>query len=306
HGFFLPYRQHKRSLLMVEFRWKKEEPKDFIVKEVAEYPLKENGKHYLYLLVKRNLTTKELSKLLGFSYAGMKDKVALTSQFVSFETFVGESLRERIGKDGWFILKFLGRIQKKIKIGQLKGNKFAVRLKGLKINDRSWFINYYDVQRIYLNRERGKELLKRLSLKPRKRLKWSENFYIDAFLSFLWNKSLEYFLMEKFDGYYIKEKEELFFIPKKDEDFQSLPKFWTILGYKKKLLDSEKFYEKVLSEEGFSKNEFLELLRKLGIKGDYRMTYILVKDFKKIGDYIFFYLPKGSYATMYLKHLQEK
>ena len=33
---------------MVEFRWKKEEPEDFIVKEVAEYPLKENGKHYLF------------------------------------------------------------------------------------------------------------------------------------------------------------------------------------------------------------------------------------------------------------------
>ncbi|RUM44150.1 MAG: tRNA pseudouridine(13) synthase TruD, partial [Desulfurobacterium sp.] len=61
----------------------------------------------------------------------------------------------------------------------------------------------------------------------------------------------------------------------------------------------------VLKEEGFELEEFLELLKKLKIKGDYRMTYVKVRNLKRIGSYLFLYLPKGSYATMFLKHLQK-
>jgi len=35
------------------------------------------------------------------------------------------------------------------------------------------------------------------------------------------------------------------------------------------------------------------------------MTYVKVRELKKIGDYLFFFLPKGSYATMFLKHIQK-
>ena len=110
--------------------------------------------------------------------------------------------------------------------------------------------------------------------------------------------------MERTKGHFICEKEELFFIPEKGFNYASLPKFWTILGYKKKLLDSESYYREVLKKEGFELEEFLELLKKLRIKGDYRMTYVKVKELKKIGNYLFFFLPKGSYATMFLKHIQ--
>jgi len=292
-------------MVTVKFNWKREVPEDFIVKEVAEYPLTPKGEHYLYLLVKRNLTTKELARIFGFSYAGMKDKLALTSQFVSFEKFVGEFLKRKVSNDSWYILKFIGRVQRKIKIGQLKGNRFAVNLRSFETEGRDWFINYYDVQRVKNNSQRGRELLKKLLEKPKRKLKWSENFYIDAYLSYLWNKSLEKFLMERTKGHFICEKEELFFIPEKGFNYASLPKFWTILGYKKKLLDSESYYREVLKEEGFELEEFLELLKKLRIKGDYRMTYVKVRELKKIGDYLFFFLPKGSYATMFLKHIQK-
>ena len=292
-------------MVTVKFNWKREVPEDFIVKEVAEYPLTPKGEHYLYLLVKRNLTTKELARIFGFSYAGMKDKLALTSQFVSFEKFVGEFLKRKVSNDSWYILKFIGRVQRKIKIGQLKGNRFAVNLRSFETEGRDWFINYYDVQRVKNNSQRGRELLKKLLEKPKRKLKWSENFYIDAYLSYLWNKSLEKFLMERTKGHFICEKEELFFIPEKGFNYASLPKFWTILGYKKKLLDSESYYREVLKKEGFELEEFLELLKKLRIKGDYRMTYVKVRELKKIGNYLFFFLPKGSYATMFLKHIQK-
>ncbi|ADY73979.1 tRNA pseudouridine synthase D TruD [Desulfurobacterium thermolithotrophum DSM 11699] len=288
---------------LIEFKWKREVPEDFIVKETAEYPFSDSGNYYLYLLIKRNLSTRDLAEKLQFSYAGMKDKLALTFQYVSFDKFIGNYKKEKIDSKSWYILKFVGRIKKKIKIGQLKGNRFFINLRDLKTEERNWFINYYDIQRINNNWKKGRNLIKKLFKSPKRKLKWRENFFIDSYLSYLWNKSLELYLKERVSGHFIKEKNETFFIPEL-EDFQALPKFWTILGYKKKLLESEIYYEKILKEEGFELKEFLELLRKLRIKGDYRMTYVLVRDFKKVGNYVFFYLPKGSYATMYLKHLQ--
>ncbi len=286
----------------VEFKWRREKPEDFIVKEVSEIPLDSSGNHYLYLLAKRNLTTKEIARKLNLSYAGMKDKTALTFQKVSSDRFLGEFLRENIDSKSWFILKFLGRTKRKLKIGQLKGNKFAVNVSGFEAKEVPAFINYYDVQRISGNWQRGREILFKLFEKPKRKLSWTQNFLIDSYLSYLWNRSLEFYLKEKFSGYYVVDREERFLIPER-VDVGELPKFWTILGYKKKLLDSEEFYRKILEEEGFSLEELLELLRFLRIKGDYRMTYVIPRNVKKIGIYLFFFLPKGSFATMFLKHV---
>ncbi len=285
----------------VEFTWKREKPEDFIVREVSEFEMESSGNFFLYLLAKRNLTTKEICRKLNLSYAGMKDKFALTFQKVSSERFLGDYYEERWDENSWFKLKFLGRVRKKVKIGQLKGNKFAINVENLKIKKVSAFINYYDIQRISKNWERGKEILEKLIEKPKKRLSWSQNFLIDSYLSYLWNKSLEEFLKEKFSGYYVTERGEKFFIP--DElKVEKLPKFWTVLGYKKKLLNSEIYYRRVLEREGWKLEEILELLKKLGIKGDYRMTYIVPRETKRIGNYLFFFLPKGAFATMLLKH----
>jgi tRNA pseudouridine13 synthase len=285
----------------VEFTWKREKPEDFIVREVSEFEMESSGNFFLYLLAKRNLTTREICKKFNLSYAGMKDRFALTFQKVSSEKFLGDYYEERLDETSWFKLKFLGRVRKKVKIGQLKGNKFAINVENLKIKKVSAFINYYDIQRISKNWERGKEILEKLIEKPKKRLSWSQNFLIDSYLSYLWNKSLEEFLKEKFSGYYVTERGEKFFIP--DElKVEKLPKFWTVLGYKKKLLNSEIYYRRVLEREGWKLEEILELLKKLGIKGDYRMTYIVPREIKRIGNYLFFFLPKGAFATMLLKH----
>ncbi len=288
----------------VEFSFKRRRPEDFIVKEVSDFEEREKGSHYLYLLAKRNYTTKEIAKAFNLSYAGMKDKFALTFQKVSSGEFLEDFISDRSGQK-WFVLKFLKRIGKKVKIGQLKGNRFAVNLKGFPVKEVRAFINYYDSQRLSGNFERGRELFKRLLERPKRRLKWSENYLLDSYLSYLWNRSLELYLKEKFSGYYVLEGNGRFFIPQGlEERVEELPKFWTILGYKKKLLTSQDYYEVVLKEEGFTLSEVLEGLRALGIKGDYRMSYVLVREFKLIGSYGHFFLPKGSFGTMFLKHLQ--
>jgi tRNA pseudouridine13 synthase len=76
-------------------------PFDFIVQEVAEYPEGEN--YFLYKLVKRNLNSNDpeivgFLKSLGvkeYSYAGLKDRYALTVQHVSLDKFVGKKLIKR-------------------------------------------------------------------------------------------------------------------------------------------------------------------------------------------------------------------
>ena len=294
----------EERLREVRFIWERKKPEDFIVKEISDFEEREDGAHYLYLLAKRNYTTRELAKAFNLSYAGMKDRFALTFQKVSSPEFLGDFISNTDG-DRWFALKFLKKIGRKVKIGQLRGNRFAVNLSGFPFRERRAFINYYDLQRISGNRDRGRELLLKLLEKPKRRLRWIENLLLDSYLSYLWNRSLELYLRERFGGYYICDGGERFFIPEGfEERIPELPKFWTILGYKKKLLDSEVYYREVLREEGFNLREVLEGLRALGIKGDYRMSYVLVRDFKVTGEYGHFFLPKGSFATMFLKHIQ--
>ena len=282
----------------MEYKWKiKNKPEDFIVVEKASYP-QEEGEYNLYLLIKRNLNTLDIAKKLNLSYAGLKDKNALTFQYVTSLEDYGNLKIEKF-KDNFFILKKLRKAKRKIKIGQLEGNYFDIKLpeKIKAINEI--FINYFDTQRIKpFNISKGKQLL----LANRK-LSKKENFFIDAYLSYLWNKSLELFLKDKYKGIFLEEHNQKFFIPL---EFNDLPKFWTILGYKAKLEESKQYYEEILKEEGFSLKEFLEILKRRKIKGDYRRTYEKATEIKLYGNRIRFFLKKGAYATMYLKHLYTK
>ncbi len=288
----------------LEFKWRRRRPEDFIVKEVSDFEEEREGNFYLYLLAKRNLTTREVCSKLNLSYAGMKDKFALTFQKVSSQKFLGNFYFENFDGERWFKLKFIKRIRRKVKIGQLKGNKFAVNVSGFRVRDLEAFVNYYDTQRIANNWQRGRELLRKLEKSGKRKLSWSENFLIDSYLSYLWNRSLEEFLKERFSGIWVVEDGERFFIPE-ELNLSEIPKFWTILGYKKKLLQSEGYYERILREEGWELQSFLELLKRLKIKGDYRMTYVIPRNVRRVGNYIHFFLPKGSFATMFLKHSLE-
>ncbi|OMH41399.1 tRNA pseudouridine(13) synthase TruD [Desulfurobacterium indicum] len=277
----------------------KKRPKDFIVIEEASLETDENGTHFLYLLTKKNLTTRELASFLGFSYAGLKDKTAITVQHVTFPEFKGNHIRENL-KDGTYFLKFIGKIKKKIKIGHLKGNRFYIKLHGQKVKPADYFINFYGIQRLKGNIDKGKKLFKKLMEKPRK-LKWRENFLIDAFLSFLWNETLNLYLSETVEGTFKTHEDFRFFIP--SEPFEKIrekvPRFWTIAGHKKDYRESWSFYKKILLKEGISTDDFIKTLKNLRIKGDFRKTYLPVEA-KIENDFISFSLPKGAYATVYL------
>ena len=295
----------------IEFNWNvKEKPEDFIVKEVAEHPLDEKGRYFLYLLIKRDMNTKEITASYKLWYAGLKDKKALTFQYVSSDRYLGDFIKEKRSDNSFFIMYFLGKVKKRVKIGHLIGNKFSIKLKNNSIELKNWFINYYDLQRIERNLNKGKRLLLNSeNLQGWKKLRWLENFYIEAYLSYLWNKALELYIMENFEGYFIKEKFFKFFIPYTDYNylFQNVQKFWPILGYKVKLNEVERdIYNKVLFKEGLNLEDLLKKLKSLKLKGDYRKTFLKAEDIKTNNERIDFFLPKGAYATMYLKHIYKK
>ncbi|MDQ7054989.1 MAG: tRNA pseudouridine(13) synthase TruD [Persephonella sp.] len=113
------------------FRWNvKEKPEDFIVKEEMDFQLDERGNFFLYMLIKRNLNTRAVCYPLKLSYAGLKDKNAITFQYVSSEINHGDYFVKKFDKNSFFALVRIGKIRRKIRIGHLKGNKFSIKLKG--------------------------------------------------------------------------------------------------------------------------------------------------------------------------------
>ena len=297
----------EENMKTLNFLWKPKKCEDFIVKEVANF---EEGKnHYLYLLVKRNLNTKELAKKLNFSYAGLKDKFSISFQYVSFDSFYKEKEFKKIDKGSWYYLCYLKTIKKKIKVGNLKGNKFLINIKNFPIKESlpKLMINYFDTQRFSKNVKRGKKLIKE-GLRSFKRPNWLKSFFINSYLSYLWNKAI-YSILSIYPGYFIEDKGFKFYILENENNLLLLEqKYFPILGYKVKLNNFEKnVYEKILNKEGFSLDEIIEKLKKINVKGDYRKIYIKPQNISFLANktFIKFFLEKGAYATMFLKHIQK-
>lgn len=291
----------------IPFLWNvKEKPEDFIVKEVSHIERNDSGRFFLYLLIKRNMNTSEIAGRFNLSYAGLKDKNALTFQYVSSERFIGNVYSEK-GKNSFFALLFLYKISRKLRIGNLMGNIFSIKLKSENIKPQDWFINYYDVQRLSRNAQKGKKLL--LDRETKRSYNWLERFYIDAYLSFLWNKAVEVYLKEHYSGYIITENKHSFFIPETSytELMEKVQKFWSVLGYKVKLSSLEKqIYTEILKDQETDLETITNRLRKLKVKGDYRKTFLRAENIKIKNGRINFFLPKGAYATMFLKHIYAK
>ena len=281
----------------------KSKPEDFIVKEIASYESGNN--HYLYLLVKRDYNLFDLTKKYSFSFAGIKDKKALTFQYVSFDEFKGSffaisNFKERVkNKEPWYFFRFVKKIKRKVRPGFLKGNEFFIKVDVDKIEIKDWFVNYYDLQRLKDNWRDGLEILLNLNKSEAKRIKKDriKSIKVDAFLSYLWNKSLELFLKENSDGYYIKDENFYFFIPYNKLNLN----YWPILGYKLKEDNYLSYYESILERFNLNLDLLFEKLRLLRFKGDFRKVFVDVDKKRIINNYFNFILPKGCYATMYLK-----
>ncbi|MFP4116578.1 MAG: tRNA pseudouridine(13) synthase TruD [Candidatus Aenigmatarchaeota archaeon] len=162
----------------------KTKPEDFVVEEVP-IDLEEGGNFLLCKLKKRNMTTFEaidrISSKLRLSkkrigYAGLKDKRACTTQFVTLEGLDGEEVK--LDEEGLEV-EAVKKVSRSLKNGDLKENRFTITLRGIDVGleecrerlqelaeeIKEGVPNYYGLQRFGGKRPIthlvGKELLRR-------------------------------------------------------------------------------------------------------------------------------------------------
>lgn len=117
-------------------------PRDFVVEEVPLYEFCGEGEHLVLFVRKKGISTLELismiAKYLGIKnkeigYAGLKDKHAMTKQYISLHKKYEAQMDAFEHED----VKILSKTyhNNKIRIGHLSGNKFYIKLK--KVNPTS-------------------------------------------------------------------------------------------------------------------------------------------------------------------------
>lgn len=180
--------------------------RDFIVEELPLYPFSGNGEHLVLKIRKKNLTTWQMlqaisertgAKVSQMGYAGLKDKEAMTIQYVTLPKIY----ENEIAKLDHPQIKILDATyhNNKLRIGHLKGNRFFVRLKkvgdveALKINEALGKIgeqgmpNYFGYQRF--GRDKQNYELGRLIVegKRKERDRKKRKLFVNAYQSHLFN-----------------------------------------------------------------------------------------------------------------------
>ena len=111
--------------------------RDFIVDEIPLYEFTGEGEHLILHVRKKDMTTWEMVSAIAkyckikqrdIGYAGLKDKHAMTMQYISVLAKDNEEILKTFNHDKIKILATY-RHNNKIRIGHLKGNHFKVRLK---------------------------------------------------------------------------------------------------------------------------------------------------------------------------------
>lgn len=184
----------------------KQSPRDFVVEEVPLYSFSGEGAHLILKLRKKSLTTFEILKVLSsnlgikeneIGYAGLKDKNALSIQYISLP----RHLTDKIESLNLPNIKILEKTyhNNKIKLGHLKGNKFFIRLKKLdKLNaqktaevcktmEQFGIPNYFGYQRFGKEGDNYQAGLEIIEKKRKVRNKKMQNFLISAYQSYLYN-----------------------------------------------------------------------------------------------------------------------
>ncbi len=132
------------------------EPEDFCVDEIPAYKPSGTGSHLYVLIKKRLLTTPDMVHLIakaagvaeaGIGHAGMKDKYAVTTQWLSLPLPCRQP--EAWELPATIMVLESGLHTNKLRTGHLHGNRFTLRLVDLQPEDTSRF------QALWARIERG-------------------------------------------------------------------------------------------------------------------------------------------------------
>ncbi len=110
----------------------KQQPADFMVEEIPDYTISTvKNEHTVFLLEKQEIDTFDAIRriaqrlrlpLFEIGYAGLKDRHAFTRQYLSIPTKYNIQALQM----DFMSLTLVGYSQKKIKIGDLSGNRFSI------------------------------------------------------------------------------------------------------------------------------------------------------------------------------------
>jgi len=140
----------------------KVQPEDFVVSEVISLSPSSKGEYSLYLLKKRDLTTWEALGQIAkafklpleyFGYGGLKDKRALSTQFITIKGGPKEDF-----KGQKFELIYLGKTEEPLGKEHLLGNNFEITVREVSLPEEKIYEetekvkkfglpNYFDEQR---------------------------------------------------------------------------------------------------------------------------------------------------------------
>lgn len=287
----------------------KEVPEDFIVKEKSTVKACDKGEYVYFLLKKRNYNTvdalEQVAKAVHapvkwFGFAGNKDKRAVTEQVCSAKMVSDEKLKAVSIKD--IEIKILGRGDKPISLGDLEGNYFEIIVKDVKKPKMiTKFLNYFGEQRFGSNNaEVGRAIVKKdfkkaaylLGLNPGNPIgeltkinKKVLAIYVNAYQSLLWNEAVK-----KLAGTGVRE------VP--------------VIGFGTVFENDEvkKVMEEIMKREEITLRDFIiKQMPDLSSEGTVRKVYCNAEDLEieeKEGNILLkFFLPKGSYATVFIDEL---
>ena len=182
-------------------------PEDFVVEELPAYQPSGEGEHLFVWLEKRGRSTQEVAKALArhcgveerlVSWAGLKDRQALTRQYLCLPAKAGEPAIGSFAHPGVTVLRW-ARHRNKLKTGHLQGNRFELWLRGVSdvgaleatIGElKARGVPNYGEQRFGVtgaNAERGKALL---LAGGRHRDRFERKLLLSAYQSALFNRVL--------------------------------------------------------------------------------------------------------------------
>jgi len=187
---------------------------DFVVEEVSVFEPSGVGDHVFVNLTKRDINTREVARRLagvfglpmtGVGYAGLKDRRAVSTQ--TFSLHLPEIESEDVGDIEYLLsaelpvkVNWVRRHTRKLRTGQLRGNRFIINVTGLEIGvgealERAEAIsrllgtvgmpNYYGSQRVdSVNVRSGYEVLKG---RRRVRDRWLRRLLVSSYVDHLCN-----------------------------------------------------------------------------------------------------------------------
>lgn len=303
----------------------KQKPEDFIVREITIIKPWDEGDFSYFLLRKRDMTTIEAVRhiadflripLKEVGFAGMKDKAAVTEQYISVKREHEKRLDHFKGRN--IELSFHGRGDSKINLGDLRGNEFEIVVRDAKEPKKiSSFINYFGEQRFSANNsDVGKAIIKgnieraaKISQEKqiRQYLKKHPNdfagafreipkkiltMYINAYQSLLWNDVV---------AEYIKKYGQ--------EDKEGMDVEIVGFGTEFRNKRVKEIYEKLMKKENITKRDFIvRRIPELSSEGDTRKMVIKpenpkIEKLEKKKYKVTFFLPKGCYATELIRQM---